>query len=685
MKTWNKPGLYWLAGMLTLFLFSSLNSPTYGSEPVDPPDSDNESHLSTVNVSPAGTHLAVGDRILFLPGVKIKESVIEAIIRTGGDVLYSKITHYLLHMAMGSVYERWGTGWLYLYMQIFVPLAYNAFYYYTQLPKLHYMAAQQWERTQTTISWRRRGRIPVYPGEGLDKSVFMDYLIQTQEATASNPWQLEITPLQSVNLHELTSPWERTLGELINTALNKGVDLLRVTVNYDGAMELSVHYREAGEWSTSEIYPVLGDSENYLMHWLESSYSLQVPEGGMYSILEVNGLSCMKERLDNNAAVCSPLSGLQPSQISDSSFRIATGDSASPSYLHIANNESFIIGEPGSISITQSEDNIDNRSLSRQYRMSRVMARIGEYIINMALRWAMDATFGAGVEYVYNRLRGLPQYEPVEILEGPHINSKVQRVRDANGKVWIRKEAPCTGFTSLLSAQYGAMGNEVMTLSKIKHRNIIKMKEHWLEDAGTANARMVTIVEAGEKDLVSYRRLTDDEFRDMTRQAMKGVKAVHDAGFVHADIKAENFVQMADGTVKLIDFGAAAKLDENGKAFFGLRSLFQTAPETYKGEEDSRTKPQDIWAMGIASLQLADKGGLLRPGPESAGVFQYFMPNHFIASPADAQQELVDDIAGGGWFQRIPGLSSFLQGMLRMDPEERMTADELLEHPFLNP
>ena len=62
----------------------------------------------------------------------------------------------------------------------------------------------------------------------LGRSVFLDVLIQTQESASRHPYELEITPLQPVDVHALSNSWEKSVGKLVNTALSNNIDLIRV-------------------------------------------------------------------------------------------------------------------------------------------------------------------------------------------------------------------------------------------------------------------------------------------------------------------------------------------------------------------------------------------------------------------------------------------------------------------------
>ena len=61
------------------------------------------------------------------------------------------------------------------------------------------------------------------------------------------------------------------------------------------------------------------------------------------------------------------------------------------------------------------------------------------------------------------------------------------------------------------------MANEVCTLEQINHGNIIKVKESWLENAGSQDAKMITILEAGETDLIHYGIKSLEDLKSITR------------------------------------------------------------------------------------------------------------------------------------------------------------------------
>ena len=73
---------------------------------------------------------------------------------------------------------------------------------------------------------------------------------------------------------------------------------------------------------------------------------------------------------------------------------------------------------------------------------------------------------------------------------------------------------------------------------------------------------------------------------------------LHSRGFVHLDIKLENFILTDKKQIKLIDFGTAHKVTDREKKLqtvSGTRGY--SAPEIYR---NCYHKNSDIWALGIS-------------------------------------------------------------------------------------
>jgi serine/threonine-protein kinase len=94
-----------------------------------------------------------------------------------------------------------------------------------------------------------------------------------------------------------------------------------------------------------------------------------------------------------------------------------------------------------------------------------------------------------------------------------------------------------------------------------------------------------------------------DEAMSIVSQLLDALDAVHQAGVVHRDVKPAN-VFITDGTVKLIDFGLAARAGTNAACDVRVESLnaFGTLdylpPERLLEQHDVDHR-HDIWSAGI--------------------------------------------------------------------------------------
>jgi len=95
------------------------------------------------------------------------------------------------------------------------------------------------------------------------------------------------------------------------------------------------------------------------------------------------------------------------------------------------------------------------------------------------------------------------------------------------------------------------------------------------------------------------------------------LKALHDDGIVHRDIKPENLLFDSDYTLKLTDFGIAARLDKRltstsffGKAKEAFASIVYSPPEQLdQSKYYSGTKPtMDIYSFGITMYYVMSHG-----------------------------------------------------------------------------
>lgn len=147
--------------------------------------------------------------------------------------------------------------------------------------------------------------------------------------------------------------------------------------------------------------------------------------------------------------------------------------------------------------------------------------------------------------------------------------------------------------------------NEATIAASLKHDNIVKVYDH-----GTTEGRPYIINEyiAGQtlKDVLDFNtKMSIPEAVSAMVQLASALVYAHAHGIIHRDIKPQNIYILADGTIKLGDFGIAESenlqiKETNNKDIIG--SVHYLAPEISSGKPAS---PQsDIYAAGVTFFEL---------------------------------------------------------------------------------
>ncbi len=158
---------------------------------------------------------------------------------------------------------------------------------------------------------------------------------------------------------------------------------------------------------------------------------------------------------------------------------------------------------------------------------------------------------------------------------------------------------------------------EAKAASALNHPNIITVFE-----IGTADAVDFIATEYIDgKDLnhaMSERKLSIDEAIDIAIQAASALRAAHEAGIVHRDIKSDNVMLRNDGIVKVLDFGLAKLTQKTDPDSQGLENetiaKVQTQPGMVMGTPNYMSPEQvrgrgvdhrtDIFSLGVLLYEM---------------------------------------------------------------------------------
>ncbi|MFO7554679.1 MAG: protein kinase [Desulfobacterales bacterium] len=104
-----------------------------------------------------------------------------------------------------------------------------------------------------------------------------------------------------------------------------------------------------------------------------------------------------------------------------------------------------------------------------------------------------------------------------------------------------------------------------------------------------------TLTEVIERDLEA------EEVESVIIQLVDVVACAHELGIIHRDIKPGNIMVKPDGSIKLLDFGAAKELKEKDISSTVTGSRPYMSPEQIMGKSQRRS---DVWALGVIMYEL---------------------------------------------------------------------------------
>ncbi|OIT02174.1 PREDICTED: probable serine/threonine-protein kinase WNK3 isoform X1 [Nicotiana attenuata] len=211
--------------------------------------------------------------------------------------------------------------------------------------------------------------------------------------------------------------------------------------------------------------------------------------------------------------------------------------------------------------------------------------------------------------------------------------------------------------------------SEVHLLKTLKHKNIIKFYNSWV-DSKNENINIITeIFTSGtlRQYRKKHKKVDVRALKNWSRQILEGLSYLHghDPPIIHRDLKCDNiFINGNQGEVKIGDLGLAAILCKARAAHSVIGTPEFMAPELYEEEYNELV---DIYAFGMCLLELV--------------TFEY--PYVECSNAAQIYKKVTAGIKPASLAKvKDPGVKAFIDKCIAK-ASDRLPAKELLMDPFL--
>ncbi|XP_062228311.1 mitogen-activated protein kinase kinase 5-like [Phragmites australis] len=271
---------------------------------------------------------------------------------------------------------------------------------------------------------------------------------------------------------------------------------------------------------------------------------------------------------------------------------------------------------------------------------------------------------------------------PVPAAAQPPPLAELERVRrvgsGAGGTVWMVRHRP-TGRAYALKVLYGnhddtvrrQIAREIAILRAADHPAVVRC--HGMYERGGELQILLEYMDGGSLD---GRRIAAEPFlADVARQVLAGIAYLHRRHIVHRDIKPSNLLIDSARRVKIADFGVGRILNQTmDPCNSSVGTIAYMSPErinTDLNDGNYDGYAGDIWSFGLSILEFYLGRFPFGENLGKQGDWAALMFAICYSDPPEPPSTASLEFRG------------FISCCLQKNPAKRLTAAQLLQHPFV--
>ncbi|CAK88031.1 unnamed protein product (macronuclear) [Paramecium tetraurelia] len=222
---------------------------------------------------------------------------------------------------------------------------------------------------------------------------------------------------------------------------------------------------------------------------------------------------------------------------------------------------------------------------------------------------------------------------------------------------------------------FEALFNEIKLMAALKHESIVKLEEVY-EGENTFYLILEYLKGSSLHDMITKGiiQLGWVEIKVIMMQILTGVEYMHSLNIMHRDLKPENIMFKNQNDIKglrIVDFGLATSTKVTNYTFPKCGTPGYVAPEiaNMKNHSIKYDKICDMFSVGCIFYKLQITSKDLFPGNDYQEILKL-------------NKKCILNLDTLSIYQTPQTAMDLIYQMLQIDPKNRITAQQALEHPF---